>query len=213
MINDATLYHGDCRDILPSLDHVDAVITDPVWPNALPTLTGAEDPHGLFASTAVFLPKLTDRLAVQLGCDSDPRFLSAIPREMPFFRACWLEYAAPHYKGRILYTGDVAYLYGVPPKSKKGAHVIPGKKVSVARYGTEVTKDQHPCARRREHVEWLVHWFSERSVIDPFMGSGTTGVACADLGREFIGIEIEREFFDVACERITAAYDQQRLFA
>jgi site-specific DNA-methyltransferase (adenine-specific) len=50
-------------------------------------------------------------------------------------------------------------------------------------------------------------------VLDPFMGSGTTGVACAQLGRKFIGIEIERKYFDIACERIDNAYRQQRMFA
>jgi adenine-specific DNA-methyltransferase len=50
-------------------------------------------------------------------------------------------------------------------------------------------------------------------VLDPFMGSGTTGVACVNLGRKFIGIEIERKYFDIACERIEAAYSQGRLFA
>jgi DNA modification methylase len=45
------------------------------------------------------------------------------------------------------------------------------------------------------------------------MGSGTTGVACANLGRKFIGIEIEERYFQIACERIDAAYRQQRLFS
>ena len=51
------------------------------------------------------------------------------------------------------------------------------------------------------------------TVCDLFMGSGTTGVACANLGRKFIGIEICEKYFDVACERIAAAYAQGRLFA
>ena len=51
------------------------------------------------------------------------------------------------------------------------------------------------------------------TAVDPFMGSGTTGVACANLGRKFIGIEIEPKYFDIACERIEAAYAQGRLFA
>jgi site-specific DNA-methyltransferase (adenine-specific) len=51
------------------------------------------------------------------------------------------------------------------------------------------------------------------TVLDPFMGSGTTGVACANLGRKFIGIEMEPDYFNIACERIRAAYAQQRLFA
>jgi DNA modification methylase len=50
------------------------------------------------------------------------------------------------------------------------------------------------------------------TVLDPFMGSGTTGVACANLGRKFIGIEIEEKYFDIACKRIEIAYSQPRLF-
>ncbi len=49
-------------------------------------------------------------------------------------------------------------------------------------------------------------------ILDPFMGSGTTGVACAKLGRKFIGIEIEPKYFDIACERIRKAYDQPDMF-
>jgi len=51
------------------------------------------------------------------------------------------------------------------------------------------------------------------TILDPFMGSGTTGVACANLGRKFIGIEIEERYFNIACERITNAYRQEKLFA
>ena len=50
------------------------------------------------------------------------------------------------------------------------------------------------------------------TVLDPFMGSGTTGVACAKLGRRFIGIEIEPRYFDIACARIDRAYAQPDLF-
>lgn len=53
----------------------------------------------------------------------------------------------------------------------------------------------------------------EQTVLDPFMGSGTTGVACAHLGRRFVGFEINSRYFDIACDRIAAAYSQGRLFA
>jgi len=64
----------------------------------------------------------------------------------------------------------------------------------------------------------LMRWCIEQCgmpkvVLDPFMGSGTTGVACAQLGRKFIGVEIEPKYFDIACERIDNAYRQARLFA
>ncbi len=53
---------------------------------------------------------------------------------------------------------------------------------------------------------------SEGISLDPFMGSGTTGVACVNLGRKFIGIEIDEDYFNIACRRIEEAYQQPRLF-
>jgi DNA modification methylase len=50
-------------------------------------------------------------------------------------------------------------------------------------------------------------------VADPFLGSGTTGVACAQLGRRFVGTELNESYFDIACRRIEEAYKQPRLFA
>ena len=63
-------------------------------------------------------------------------------------------------------------------------------------------------------MEWCIGVLNgAQTILDPFMGSGTTGVACANLSRKFIGIEIEERYFDIACERISATYDQGRLFA
>ena len=69
--------------------------------------------------------------------------------------------------------------------------------------------------RRLQHVQWLVRWFSEPqgTVLDPLMGSGTTGVACMNLGHKFIGIEIEPKYFDLACRRIEDVQRQKRMFA
>lgn len=63
-------------------------------------------------------------------------------------------------------------------------------------------------------MRWAVNKASLQTevVVDPFMGSGTTGVACMNLGRKFIGIEIEKKYFDIACERIEQAQKQVRLF-
>jgi DNA modification methylase len=60
-------------------------------------------------------------------------------------------------------------------------------------------------------MEWALS-FTTGDVLDPFMGSGTTGVACVNLGRKFIGIEIMPKYFDIACERIENAQRQKRLF-
>lgn len=63
-------------------------------------------------------------------------------------------------------------------------------------------------------MRWLVERASLRgeTVLDPFMGSGTTGVVCVKLGRKFIGIEIEPKYFDIACSRIETATRQPRDF-
>jgi len=69
-----------------------------------------------------------------------------------------------------------------------------------------------PCPRPLESVRYICNSVTAESILDPFMGSGTTGVACAKLGRKFIGIEIDPGYFDIACRRIQKAYDQPDMF-
>ena len=73
----------------------------------------------------------------------------------------------------------------------------------------------HPTQKPLALMEWCLNLARKTTstVADPFMGSGTTGVACANMGKTFYGIERERKYFDIACERIERAYAQQRLFA
>ena len=208
VIGNAELYLGDCLDILPMLPLADSMITDPVWPNnALPEFA-RYDSAGLIgmAWKAMLTPT---RAAFHLGCDSDPAVLSDI--DLPFFRVCWLRYARPHYKGRLLYGADVAYLYGEPPKHRPGAAVVPGEVIKTESSGRTNT---HPCERSIQHVKFLVEKWSEPDdlIVDPFMGSGTTGDACMGLGRKFIGIEIDPKYFDIACERLDQVQKQGKLF-
>jgi len=140
-------------------------------------------------------------LIVQLGCDSDPRFLIAIPKYFKFLRTCWLRYACPTRKGRCLYGADVAYAYGKYPKSRPGRRVISGEycstKSDVRR--TIVTKHKewgrpcptgHPTPRRLQHLRWLVSKWAEGIILDPFAGSGTTLLAATLNGLPAIGIQI-----------------------
>jgi len=71
----------------------------------------------------------------------------------------------------------------------------------------------HPTQKPLSLMVWCLKWIKAQTIVDPFMGSGTTGVACAQVGRRFTGIERERKYFDVACERIAAAQAQGKLFA
>ncbi|HEU4649489.1 MAG TPA: site-specific DNA-methyltransferase [Gemmatimonadales bacterium] len=195
-----TIYHGDCRALLPGIN-ADAIVTDPVWPNAAVPLFGSDDPLGMFRAMWAKLPELPQRAAIQLGCDSDPRFLTAVPAALPFFRVAWLELVRMGYKGRLGMTGDVGYLFGAPPASRPGQHIIPGRFTDPDPRGQQ---SEHPCPRKLRHVAWLVRWWTEPTdiVLDPFMGSGTTLLACKELGRKCIGIEVEERYCEIAARRL-----------
>lgn len=71
----------------------------------------------------------------------------------------------------------------------------------------------HPTQKPLRLMEWCIGFLPDaQTILDPFMGSGTTGVACARMGRSFIGIEREPSYFDIACRRIEAAYKQGDMF-
>jgi DNA modification methylase len=73
---------------------------------------------------------------------------------------------------------------------------------------------EHPTQKPIVLMEWCLSFIPDaKTILDPFMGSGTTGVACMRLGRQFIGIEREARYFEMACQRIENAQRQERLFA
>ncbi len=197
---------GDCIELMKALPDKSVVtITDPVWPNALSCLIGSDDPYGLFARAANEIERVSIRIAVQLGCNSDPRFLS--PIAMEFYRVSWLRYSVPGYRGRLLMTGDVAYQFGTPPPSTPHRQTIPGEKTAIS---GKSEKNEHPSPRRVEHVKWLIDKWSDFGdvVFDPFMGSGQTGIAAYLCGRNFLGFEIDPRWCDLANKRIEAAKAQ-----
>ena len=196
----AQLFCGDARLILPTLVGVETIITDPVWPNAHPDLIGHEDPLGLFTETMRRLPASVRRIIVWLGCQSDPRFLLAVPRRFPFLRLAYLRRAIPSYNGRCLVSGDVIYAFGEWPASRPGHRVIPGDGCSMVT--NHRLQQPHPAYRNEAAAMWVVKWWGEGIVCDPFAGTGTILVACHAQGVPAIGIEIEAKYCAVAVERL-----------
>ena len=202
-----TIYHGDCREILPRIEQFPVCITDPVWPNSV--FPGIVDPSKLFSEAAQMLS--CSRLVVHLGCSSDPRFLAGVPDRLPFVRVSWLRHIRPAYRGRILVGSDVAYVFGDVPKSKPGQHLLPGECVArgsnqkrkARRFEMDYESLPHPCPRRYEHVSWLVNTYGEGGVIDPFAGTGTTLLAAKNLGLKSCGIETEERYCEIAAKRLS----------
>jgi hypothetical protein len=193
-----TIYHGDARELASKIP-CHTVITDPIWPDCehiFPGVDAASLLHDVLADCAI-----AERVAIHLGCYSDPRFLKAVPLFMKFFRVVTLDVARVGYRGRLLMTGDIAYLFGEPPASRPGAHVIPGRMVDSDSSGKQ---SDHPCPRKLNHVGWLVRWWSEPTdiILDPFMGSGTSLVAAKNWNRRAVGIEIEEAFCEIASNRL-----------
>lgn len=206
----ATLYRADCREALTDICG-DVVITDPVWPNC-PNgmLHGANGTQGALTRLALNMLMPVRTAVIVLGFDSDPRWLAdAVPPELTFIRSQQLPYAMPGYRGRLLGGDEMAYVFGAIPD---GRGLIPG------RARTEATKKAdratgHPCPRSDTHMLSLVGWWSlpRDTVVDPFMGTGATAVAAVRAWRRFVGIEIDTEFFDAACQRVETAQRQAGL--
>ena len=220
-IGDATLYHGDCLEILPTLPKVDAVITDPPY-NVGKDYGTHNDAmsRGAYVDwlaacwrliptdTLIYTPGMrhfwdTPDVLTRAGLSIGP-LLGWHKKEFAGDKwgggpaMCWEPVVWAH-RGKKEFV-KVCGTYGRDFLVVNATHGNPYAKV-------------HPCPKPIEVPQWLIGIFARETVIDPFMGSGTTGVACANLGRKFIGIEIERKYFDIACERIDNAYRQKRMFA
>ncbi len=210
-----TIWNADCREILPNLQF-ESIITDPVWPNCEHIFPGID--AGKLLREALDSARGYRRAVIQLGCNSDPRFLACVPPALPFLRTCYLEYAVVGYLGRIMRDAEVAFVFGDAPDSVPGARVMPGRTIATRSNGDKgwsnkartpeivaasVTAMPHPTQRLLQHVRWLCKWFGGASVCDPFMGAGTAALACKSLGIPFTGIEIEERYCAIAVRRLT----------
>ena len=225
-IGSATLYLGDARDILPTLSGVDAVVTDPPYDKSVHdgargrgATTGGKhilvdfDPF----DEAAFLEMVRSCVTIAtrwvvMTCDWR-HAAAADANGLPLIRlGCWTKTdPAPQFSGDRPATGwePVAIFHRDGVKRWNG-----GGKPAVWRTAIVKNDGEHPTQKPVGLVECWVSDFTEggETILDPFMGSGTTGVACARLRRRFIGIEIHEPYFDIACRRIEQAQRQGDLF-
>ena len=215
-IGAAMLYLGDCREILPTLGKVDAVVTDP--------------PYGIdFGNSGSFAAShgwgqwrqnvewdkerpSKDIFDMMVACSNEQIFwggnyftdylrptmqwLVWDKAQRGFSLADFeLAWSSKQQASRIFQYGR-GNEKGFAPKSQEEREYI----------------SCHPTQKPLAVMKWCLGFIEGNTILDPFMGSGTTGVACIKLGRRFIGIEIEPEYFDIACRRIEEATRQPDMF-
>jgi len=208
-IGAATLYLGDCREILPTLGRVDAVVTDPPW-----NMDFFIDDHKPWAEYTEWLGSL-DKLYNDLKPSAKIVFLSSksIPFVAHIFEG-WQPFVAVKNFSQMSKSKDtIPNAFDIGFAKISGVYSGKGRNWFLCNTaGMLSDRTGHPTPRTVDAMMQSLEWIDCETILDPFMGSGTTGVACAKLGRKFIGIEIDPGYFDIACRRIEAAYKQPDLF-
>jgi site-specific DNA-methyltransferase (adenine-specific) len=214
-IGDATLYLADCRDVLPGLAGVDAVVTDP--PYGIGYQRGSNN-HNSVHSGRKFGLDARD-LSPVTGDDVpfDPTMWTSAADDVILWGANHYAQKLPHGRwlawnklGDLMPWDDFCDVEFAWHNKRKADRIFSHLWKGLCQKGAGVRRE-HPTQKPVELMMWCVE-MTRGVVLDPFMGSGTTGVACARLGRSFIGIEIEPRYFDIACRRIEQAQRQRDLF-
>lgn len=211
---------GDCREVIPTLPRVDAVVTDPPYGVEFKGKVNKDVKHEDGYAFAIKDDEqfICDVVVPVVQCALDKSERGAV---FTGVRNLW-KYPPPVDLGDFFveYGGGVGrwgfssvnpiLYYGKDPFLQKGLGSRPNSWLVTEK----AQANGHPCPKP---TGWMlkvvtrVSWKGE-TILDPFMGSGTTGVAAVKLGRKFIGIEIEPKYFDIACRRIQAALDAPDLF-
>jgi len=210
-IGNATLYLGDCLDILPTLDKVDAVITDP--PYGIGESAGKNKSRGKLAIAKDYGDDDWDNKPVDIGLINSIRSMSNWQiifggnyYPLPATK-CWLIWDKENGQSDFA-DAELAW-------------TNLNKAVRLKRYmwngmlrANKEQRGDHPTQKPIGIMKWCISHLPDgcKTILDPFMGSGTTGVAAVQMEKKFIGIEREQKYFDIACERVENAQRQESLF-
>ena len=214
VIGDCTLYLGDCREILPLLPKFDAVVTDP------PYGIGETNKKNLSrrSKAALGIPRdygdfdwdqkpITDALLVSVrGVARWQVIFGGNYYALPA-TSCWLVW--DKLNGDCDFADCELAWTNLPKAVRRIRFLWSG----CLRRERDIDRE-HPTQKPVDVMKWCIEHLPEpnRTILDPFMGSGTTGVAAVKLGRQFTGIEREAKYFDIACRRIEEAYRQADMF-
>lgn len=215
-IGSCDLYLGDCLEVMGEIEDFDALVADPPYGISYSRGRGG----GGFGGSARHTSDLDERPI--LGDDKafDPSPFLALDRPS-------ILWGANHYadklppsakwliwdKRRGTTTNDFADCEMAWTNLKGPARCLPHMWNGGLRDSEQGVKRKHPTQKAIVVMEWCLGFVPDaETILDPFMGSGTTLVACAKLGRKGIGIELDPDYFDIACKRVEEAYRQPDLF-
>ena len=198
------LYHGDCLDILPKLGGVDLVIADPPWNMDYFT----DDNNGW----DIYTSKLTSWIKASNGQNA-VWFQSSksIPHTAKIFKG-WMPFAVVKNFSQMTPKHlpncfDIAFVKNNDFYAGNGRNWFLSNTAGMLRQ-----RNGHPTPRAEDIIFYLLSTFMADSVLDPFLGSGTTAIACERLNRKWIGIEISEEYCEIAAKRIERETSQLKLF-
>ena len=211
----ATLYHGNCFDIMPTLPSVEGAITDPPYGIGFAYRSFDDAPHRYHELMTRLVPEL-NRLTAGGPC---------FVWQSPLKADRWHEYFPKGYR-------IVAACKVYPRRPAKNACLSWDPVIfwsAKSRIHDELPRDWHmadlrpydgyrgenpvPCPRPLEQMEYFCRSTRARTILDPFMGSGTTGVASINVGKHFVGIEQDPVYFEYACNRIRKAWEKHHPLA
>ena len=211
VIGNCTLYQGDCMDIMPALGRVDAVVTDP--PYGIGESNAKGQSRGKLASPRQYAG--SDAWDNSPASAEHMAMIRAVSKQQVIFggnyfeglgpTSCWLVWDKQNG------DNDFADCELAWTNLRQAVRRIYWRWNGMLRKGSDIR--EHPTQKPVGVMKWCLGFLPDaKTILDPFMGSGTTGVACVKTGRSFIGIELDPDYFDIACKRIRDAYAQPDMF-
>ena len=211
---------GDCLKVMPLLGRFDAVVTDPPYGVGYEGSKTKHGENGFAYNSFIDTPENIEAI-----CVPAIRLAVSMARSVVFTpgNANAFKYDAPQSLGAIYYPSGAnagpwgfvcsqpLFYYGKDPYLAKALGSRPNAFASTEAADRTVN---HPCPKPLRVMEWLVKRVSldGETILDPFMGSGTTLVACQRMGRQGTGIELDPDYFAIACKRVDEATRQPDLF-